>query len=384
MRTELNPSPTGIDRNLTHYADPGFSRYIRRAFLASAGYDEADLERPIVGIADTSSDYTTCHRAMPQLVEAVKRGVLEAGGLPLVFPTLSLGEILLSPTAMLYRNLMAMATEEMITAQPMDAVVLLGGCDKTLPAQLMAAASASVPAIHLVAGPMLAGDWRGERLGACTDCRRYWAQHRAGALDAEEIAAVEQSLCPTAGTCMVMGTASTMACVTEALGLMLPGAATPPAVSGQRFAPRSRHRPPGRSPSHRRTLGARHTNASGLCQRTQGAGRAERLDECGRASARHCAPGRRGYVIRRLPHSGPTSAAASRLQTSRHWVHGGFRQGRRRARPAQSPRADARPRCNRSQRPNARRTLAERGRTRRVANRDPHLGRAARDQRHPS
>ena len=229
----MNP-PTGIDRNLTHYADPGFSRYIRRAFLASAGYDEADLERPVVGIADTSSDYTTCHRAMPQLVEAVKRGVLEAGGLPLVFPTLSLGEILLSPTAMLYRNLMAMATEEMIAAQPMDAVVLLGGCDKTLPAQLMASASASVPAIHLVAGPMLAGDWRGERLGACTDCRRYWAQHRAGALDAEEIAAVEQSLCPTAGTCMVMGTASTMACVTEALGLMLPGAATPPAVSGQR------------------------------------------------------------------------------------------------------------------------------------------------------
>ena len=226
--------PTGIDRNLTHYADPGFSRYIRRAFLASAGYDEADLERPVVGIADTSSDYTTCHRAMPQLVEAVKRGVLEAGGLPLVFPTLSLGEILLSPTAMLYRNLMAMATEEMIAAQPMDAVVLLGGCDKTLPAQLMASASASIPAIHLVAGPMLAGDWRGERLGACTDCRRYWAQHRAGALDAEEIAAVEQSLCPTAGTCMVMGTASTMACVTEALGLMLPGAATPPAVSGQR------------------------------------------------------------------------------------------------------------------------------------------------------
>ncbi|MCY3664724.1 MAG: dihydroxy-acid dehydratase [Gemmatimonadetes bacterium] len=229
------PSPTGIDRNLTHYADPGFSRYIRRAFLASAGYDEADLERPVIGIADTSSDYTTCHRAMPQLVEAVKRGVLEAGGLPLVFPTLSLGEILLSPTAMLYRNLMAMATEEMIAAQPMDAVVLLGGCDKTLPAQLMASASASVPAIHLVAGPMLAGDWRGERLGACTDCRRYWAQHRAGALDAEEIAAVEQSLCPTAGTCMVMGTASTMACVTEALGLMLPGAATPPAVSGQRL-----------------------------------------------------------------------------------------------------------------------------------------------------
>ena len=172
---------------------------------------------------------------MPQLVAAVKRGVLEAGGLPLVFPTLSLGELLLSPTAMLFRNLMAMDTEEMIAAQPMDAVVLLGGCDKTLPAQLMASASASVPAIHLVTGPMLTGDWRGDRLGACTDCRRYWAQHRAGALDAGEIAAVRQSLCPTAGTCMVMGTASTMACVAEALGLMLPGAATPPAVSSQRL-----------------------------------------------------------------------------------------------------------------------------------------------------
>ncbi len=228
-------SPSGIDRNLTHYGDPGFSRYLRRVFLASAGFDEADLDRPVVGIADTSSDYTTCHRDMPQLVEAVKRGVLEAGGLPLVFPTLSLGELLLSPTAMLFRNLMAMATEEMIAAQPMDAVVLLGGCDKTLPAQLMASASSSVPAIHLVTGPMLTGDWRGERLGACTDCRRYWAQHRAGALDAEEIAAVRQSLCPTAGTCMVMGTASTMACVAEALGMMLPGAATPPAVSSQRL-----------------------------------------------------------------------------------------------------------------------------------------------------
>ena len=227
--------PTGVDRNLTHYGDPGFSRYLRRAFLASAGFDEADLERTVVGIADTSSDYTTCHRDMPQLVAAVKRGVLEAGGLPLVFPTLSLGELLLSPTAMLFRNLMAMDTEEMIAAQPMDAVVLLGGCDKTLPAQLMASASASVPAIHLVTGPMLTGDWRGDRLGACTDCRRYWAQHRAGALDAGEIAAVRQSLCPTAGTCMVMGTASTMACVAEALGLMLPGAATPPAVSSQRL-----------------------------------------------------------------------------------------------------------------------------------------------------
>lgn len=231
----MNDTARGVDRNLTHYADAGFSRYLRRAFLASAGYDDADLERPVIGIVDTSSDYNTCHREMPQLVEAVKRGVLEAGGLPMVFPTISLGEILLSPTAMLYRNLMAMETEEMIRAQPMDAVVLLGGCDKTLPAQLMASASVEVPAIHLVTGSMLTGDWRGERLGACTDCRRYWAQHRAGGLDAEEIVGVRQSLCPTAGTCMVMGTASTMACLAETLGMMLPGAASPAAVTGARL-----------------------------------------------------------------------------------------------------------------------------------------------------
>ena len=225
----------GIHKNLTTYGDPAFSRYMRRAFLASQGYDEEDLDRPIVGIADTSSDYVSCHRQMPEVVEAVKRGVLEAGGLPLRFPTSSWHEILTSPTTMLYRNLLAMETEELIRAQPMDAVVLLGGCDKTVPAQLMAAASADVPALCVVAGPMLTGRWRGERLGACTDCRRLWADHRAGRLSAEEIAEVEGALCPTAGTCMVMGTASTMACVTEAMGMMLPGGATPPAASGARL-----------------------------------------------------------------------------------------------------------------------------------------------------
>jgi len=225
----------GVDRNLTSYGDEGFSRYLRRAFLASAGFDRADLDRPVVGIADTSSDYTTCHRQMPELAQAVKRGVLEAGGLPLVFPTSSLAEILLNPTSMLYRNLLAMETEEMLRAQPMDAAVLLGGCDKTVPAQLMAATSANLPALCVVTGPMTTGNWRGERLGACTDCRRLWASHRAGELNQKEIDEIEQSLCPTAGTCMVMGTASTMACVTEALGMMLPGGATPPSGSGDRL-----------------------------------------------------------------------------------------------------------------------------------------------------
>lgn len=230
-----NTGPRGIDRNLTNYADEGFSRYLRRAFLASAGYDGEDLERPVVGITNTASDFNTCHREVPQLIEAIRRGVLEAGGLPMVFPTISLGEILLSPTSMLYRNLMAMETEEMVRAQPMDAVVLVGGCDKTTPAQMMAAASLDVPAIVAVAGSMLTGDWRGERLGACTDCRRYWGQHRAGALDEREIVEVRESLCPTAGTCMVMGTASTMACMAEVLGMMVPGSASPPATTGARL-----------------------------------------------------------------------------------------------------------------------------------------------------
>jgi dihydroxy-acid dehydratase len=226
---------TGVYSGLTSYGDPAFSRYMRRAFLAASGYDAEDLERPIVGIVDTSSDYNPCHRQMPELIDALKRGILEAGGLPFAFPTISLHEILMHPTTMLYRNLAALETEEMIRALPMDSVVLVGGCDKTVPAQLMAAASANLPAISLVTGSMRTGHWRGERLGACTDCRSYWSQYRAGEIDENEIAAVEQALCATPGTCMVMGTASTMACVSEALGMMLPGGASPPSGSGDRL-----------------------------------------------------------------------------------------------------------------------------------------------------
>ncbi len=225
----------GIERNLTSYGDVEFSKYIRRVFLASAGYDGVDLGRPIIGIVDTSSDYNTCHRQMPEMVQAVKRGVLEAGGLPLAFPTISLHEILTSPTTMLFRNLQAMDTEEMIRAQPMDAVVLLGGCDKTVPAQIMAAVSADIPAVSVVAGPMMTGSWRGQRLGACTDCRRLWGAFRAGELTVQEIMEAQFLLCETGGTCMVMGTASTMACLVETLGLMLPGGATAPHASGARL-----------------------------------------------------------------------------------------------------------------------------------------------------
>ncbi len=235
MTTPRVPTePAGVDRGPTSYGDPGFSRYLRRAFLASAGLDTEDVERPIIGIVDTGSDYTTCHRQAPELVAAVKRGVLEAGGLPMVFPTMSLGEILLSPTSMLFRNLMAMETEEMIRAQPMDGVVLIGGCDKTLPAQLMGSISADRPAITLPVGAMMTGSYQGEQLGACTDCRRFWADHRSGALDEEAVTEVRESLCPTAGTCMVMGTASSMASINEALGMGVHGSASPPSVTGDR------------------------------------------------------------------------------------------------------------------------------------------------------
>ena len=155
--------------------------------------------------------------------------------LPLEFPTISLGEVFLKPTSLKFRNLMAMDTEEMIRAQPMDAVVLMGGCDKTVPAQLMGAVSADRPAIKLVAGPMMTGRHRGERLGACTDCRRFWARYRAGDIDADEIEEVEGQLATTAGTCAVMGTATTMACLAEALGMCLPGTAAIPAVHADRL-----------------------------------------------------------------------------------------------------------------------------------------------------
>ena len=194
----------GLAKGLTNYGDAGFSLYLRRSFAKSMGYSGAALEKPIVGIADSRSGFNNCHRHFPELVEAVKRGVLAAGGLPIDFPTISLGEVFLSPTSMMFRNLMAIDVEEMIRAQPMDAVVLIGGCDKTVPAQLMGAASADVPAVQLLAGPMMPMAYRGERLGACTDCRRFWAKYRAGGVTADEIERIEENLATTAGTCAVM------------------------------------------------------------------------------------------------------------------------------------------------------------------------------------
>jgi dihydroxy-acid dehydratase len=225
----------GFAHGLTNYGDRDFSLYLRRSFAQSMGYSRELLGKSVVGIAYTGSGFNNCHRHFPELLEAVKRGVLAAGALPVEFPTISLGEVFLSPTSLKYRNLMSMDTEEMVRAQPMDAVVLMGGCDKTVPAQLMGAVSAGRPAIMLVAGPMMTGRHRGERLGACTDCRRFWARYRAGDVDAAEISEVEGKLAVTAGTCAVMGTASTMACIAEALGLILPGTAAIPAVHADRL-----------------------------------------------------------------------------------------------------------------------------------------------------
>ena len=231
----MSEKSVGIANGLTNYGDRDFSLYLRRSFAKSMGYTNAMLAKPVVGIAYTGSGFNNCHRHFPELLEAVKRGVLAAGALPVEFPTISLGEVFLNPTSLKFRNLMSIDTEEMVRAQPMDSVVLMGGCDKTLPAQLMGAVSANRPAVMLVGGPMMTGRHQGERLGACTDCRRFWAKYRAGAIDEKEINQVEGNLATTAGTCAVMGTASTMACIVEALGMILPGTAAIPAVHADRL-----------------------------------------------------------------------------------------------------------------------------------------------------
>jgi dihydroxy-acid dehydratase len=225
----------GLEKGLTNYGDLEFSLFLRKAFIKGAGYGDDALSRPIVGIVDTGSGFNPCHGNAPQLIEAIRRGVMLAGGIPIDFPTISIHESFAYPTSMYLRNLMSMDTEEMIRAQPMDAVVLIGGCDKTVPAQLMGAISANVPAIQLVTGSMLTGSHRGERVGACTDCRRFWAAFRGDEIDRAEIDAVNDQLVASVGTCSVMGTASTMACIAEALGMMVPGAASPPAVTADRI-----------------------------------------------------------------------------------------------------------------------------------------------------
>ncbi len=230
----MTKKESGMYKNLTNYGDSEFSIFLRKAFIKGMGYSEEMLNKPIIGVTNTYSDYNPCHGNVPDLIKSVKAGILSSGAIPLEFPTISIHESFAYPTSMYLRNLMSIDTEEMMKAQPMDACVLIGGCDKTVPAQLMGAFSANIPAIQLVTGPMLTGSHRGERVGACTDCRGYWAKFRAEEIDLAEINEVNNQLVPTVGTCGVMGTASTMALITEALGMMISNGASAPAVSAER------------------------------------------------------------------------------------------------------------------------------------------------------
>ena len=227
-----NDSPL---RSREWFDTPELYGWLRQAAFKAEGYGEpAYSGKPVIGICNTWSELTHCNAHLRRLADAVKRGVWQAGGFPMEFPVMSLGEYNMRPTTMLFRNLMSMDVEESIRANPLDGVVLLGGCDKTTPALLMGAASADIPAILVTGGPQLKGNWRGEELGSCTDCRRYHAELRAGNITAEQWAELQNSIVRSPGHCMVMGTASTMASVGEALGMALPGNAAIPAVDSRR------------------------------------------------------------------------------------------------------------------------------------------------------
>ncbi len=229
-----NAQVNRVSRSRTFFNQEGVAGFIHRAFTKSMGYDDEDMNRPVIGICNTFSELNNCNHCLKKMAEAVKRGVWQAGGFPLEFPTISLGEIFLNPTSMLYRNLAAMDTEEMIRSQPIDGVVLLVNCDKTIPAALMGAASADLPAIMVSGGPMLSGHYRGRILGACTDCRELTAEYQAGTLDAATYKEIEDGIVRSAGHCMVMGTASTMNSLAEALGIALPGNGAIPAPDARR------------------------------------------------------------------------------------------------------------------------------------------------------
>lgn len=224
-----------MKKSNTSYGDEGFSEFIKMAFRRHLGHDEKDYEKPVIGISNTFSEINRCHAHVKPMIEAIKQGVIMEGGIPLEFPVISVGEMFTSPTTMLYRNLVAIDTEEMIKAQPIDGTVLIGGCDKMTPAQLMGAASANKPAILFTGGPMNNGEYKGKTLGACSDCRYYWQEYKAGTVDELEINEINKQLAPTAGHCMVMGSASTVAACSEALGMMLPGGAATPATYNERM-----------------------------------------------------------------------------------------------------------------------------------------------------
>jgi len=221
-------------RSAGWFADDGKNGFIARHHMRQIGLAREDLARPIIGIANSWSELTPCNAHLRAVAEHVKRGVTASGGTALEFPVMSLGEPLMRPTTMFYRNLMAMEVEETVRANPLDAVVLLGGCDKTTPALLMGAASVDIPTIVLTGGPMLNGRYRGTRVGSGTDIWRMSEGRRSGTVTDRDFDEFEACLARSAGHCMTMGTASTMACLVEAMGLQLPGAASLPAVDARR------------------------------------------------------------------------------------------------------------------------------------------------------
>lgn len=224
-------------RSQEWWGQPNYESFTRRAWLRAEGFtSEVFQNRPVIGICNSWSELNNCNAHLRIVADAVKRGVWAAGGFPLEFPTISLGEVFMRPTTMLYRNLMAMDVEESIRANPIDGVVLLCGCDKTTPAQLMGAASADIPAIVVPGGPMLSGQWKDRRLGSGTDGRKLFDLFRTGRLTEEEWSEIEGGISRSAGHCTVMGTASTMTSLAEALGMTLPGCANVPAADSRRLA----------------------------------------------------------------------------------------------------------------------------------------------------
>jgi dihydroxy-acid dehydratase len=239
---DMSKSNGKVLRSEAWFGTRDLEGFLHRSGLKNQGWDEESFAgKPVIGIANSWSEATHCNAHLRAIAEHVKRGVIAAGGFPLEFPTISLGEFFLAPTSMLYRNLMAMDVEEMIRGLPIDGVVLLSNCDKTTPAMLMGAASADLPAIIVTGGPQLKGNWRGEELGSCTDCRRYWSELRAGTITQAEYDSMEEAIYRSPGHCMVMGTASTMSVICEALGITLPGGAAIPGADSRRrvFAERA-------------------------------------------------------------------------------------------------------------------------------------------------
>ncbi|MCL2429921.1 MAG: dihydroxy-acid dehydratase, partial [Alphaproteobacteria bacterium] len=222
--------PAGL-RSARWFAPDDFRSFGHRSRMNQMGYAVEEFAgRPVIGIINTWSDFAQCHAHFRQRVEDVKRGVLQAGGFPVELPAISLSESTVKPTTMLYRNFLAMETEELIRSQPVDGVVLMGGCDKTTPGLILGATSAGVPAVFVPAGPMLRGNWHGRTLGSGSDAFKYWDERRAGNISARDWSEMEAGIARSYGVCMTMGTASTMTALADVLGMTLPGTSSIPAA----------------------------------------------------------------------------------------------------------------------------------------------------------